>query len=165
MNRFIDAVEKSIETKNWISAIALALTIPDICGSLESPYVKNGERYKSWFRRWVEPAYTKNFPVTGEHVFLSAENCWALRCSFLHAGSSEIRPDVKSALENFHFIIPPHGRIIHCNLEDNVLQLQTDLFCRDMIGGVIAWKVVVEGDPCIAAREKDMLQIHDIFER
>jgi hypothetical protein len=37
MKRFSDAVRASVEQRNWYGALALALTMPDVCGRLESP--------------------------------------------------------------------------------------------------------------------------------
>jgi hypothetical protein len=162
MKRFTDAVVRSVETQNWFSAIALALTLPDICGALETPREQNGVRYKRWFKQWMEPTYSVVIPVIGPHVFLSADNCWALRCSYLHAGNGEIRPgNIQSALESFHFIEPPHnGRTIHMNKVGEVLQLQVDKFCDEMIAAVEEWQGYVAGDLEIEARRQELLQVH-----
>ena len=37
MERFTNAVIKSLATENWYSALSLALTLPDICGKVEQP--------------------------------------------------------------------------------------------------------------------------------
>ena len=34
---FIDAVRDALAQKNWYAALALALTLPDICGDLQKP--------------------------------------------------------------------------------------------------------------------------------
>ena len=163
MKRFTDAIESSVQTQNWYAAIALTLTMPDICGALETPEAGNGVRYKRWFAAWMEPNYTTVLPKIGRHVFLSAENCWGLRCSYLHAGNGEIRPGkVKQVLESFHFIEPPPGNnTIHLNQVGRALQLQTDIFCREMIAAVLAWQDTVKDDADIESRRQDLLQIHN----
>lgn len=155
---------RSVETQNWLSAISLTLTIPDICGALETPNARNGVRYKRWFTEWMEPNYTIVLPKIGPHVFLSADNCWALRCSYLHAGSTEIRPqNIELALRAFHFIEPPNnGNIVHMNqLADGLLQIQSDKFCEEMITAVKEWQACIKDKPEIQARMSKLLQIHN----
>jgi len=84
MKRFTSSIRKSIDTKNWYGALMTALTLPDICGKLETPNENSKARSVRWLRTWIEPHYTDD---ELNHVFLSAEDCYALRCSFLHEGA------------------------------------------------------------------------------
>jgi hypothetical protein len=79
---------------------------------------------------------------TGErkHVFLHAEDAYALRCAFLHEGRSDIEEQrARKALSNFRFVAAPAGTIIHCNLSNDVLQLQVDIFCEDICRAASEW--------------------------
>lgn len=162
INRFTDSIKRSIESRNWLSAIALTLTIPDICGALETPNEGNGVRYKRWFGQWMEPNYTVDLPGCGRRAFLTADSCWALRCSYLHAGSFEVRHQkIEFPLKAFHFIEPPgNGNTIHMNRIGAVLQIQSDVFCEEMITAVKEWQASIGGMPEIQDRLRDMLQIH-----
>lgn len=42
MQSFLDSIKLSLETKNWYAALAVALTIPDICGSIANPKEHSG---------------------------------------------------------------------------------------------------------------------------
>ena len=55
------------------------LTLPDICGALETPNEPNGDRYKRWYNENVIPSFT----------VLTADECWKYRCSILHEGASQ----------------------------------------------------------------------------
>ena len=79
--------------------------------------------------------------------FLTGNDCYALRCAFLHEGRDDIsRQKAKEALERFLFVVPPHGWEIHCNMINGGLQLQVDIFCRDVERGVTEWLSSAESD-------------------
>ena len=44
----IKEIKKSLESGNYLSALIVALTIPDICGKILYPKETNGKRYKKW---------------------------------------------------------------------------------------------------------------------
>lgn len=45
----INDVEKSLDKDCLFSALALALTIPDVCGKISYPSKKPSDRYINWF--------------------------------------------------------------------------------------------------------------------
>lgn len=141
MKRLIDSVESSIKTKNWYAALIVVLTLPDIAGKIDNPRANSGKRYADWFNKYVGDRYRSEIgPDKTEHVFLSGNDCYALRCSFLHEGKSDITHQrAREILENFEFVAPPKGTILHCNQTNNRLQLQVDIFCFDIIGGLKKW--------------------------
>lgn len=60
----IKDIEKAIICECYLAALALALTVPDICGEIEFPHIvrEKGDRdvggqYRAWFNKWVEPHY------------------------------------------------------------------------------------------------------------
>lgn len=97
----IQEIEWNVQDGRWQSALALALTIPDICGGLEYPeLVKRyrdgrimedrkgepardvGSQYIRWFNDFAAD-YFKRTPADGQ-PYLSGERCWQLRCEYLH---------------------------------------------------------------------------------
>lgn len=154
---FVNAVYDALEQKNWYAALALALTLPDICGDLEKPEPKPkrnlGKRYALWWNTYIAPRY---------NGFLSGDDCYGLRCAFLHQGLSDITEHTRKLLLGFRFVHPdPNGRLhLHCNRFNNVLQLQVDLFCKDICAGVERWeRKKLSKDPEIQDRAKKMLVI------
>jgi len=91
----IESIRQALESKCYQPALALALTLPDICGQIENPNTGSGQRYRDWFDKWVNHRYADN---TGWHEeenralnpFFFGKMCWKLRCAFLHSGNSEI---------------------------------------------------------------------------
>lgn len=165
MKRFTTSIEKSIENKNWYAALSLALALPDICANIERPDDGSTSRYIDWYNRYVKEKYTGHLgPDREEHIFLCGEDCYALRCSFLHEGGEDISEQrAHEVLENFHFIVPPaNGLIIHMNQKGTALQLQIDIFCNDICKAVTKWnESEVTGNEEYQERTKSLLTIYD----
>ena len=166
MERFLNSLEKAIKNKNWYAALFIGLAIPDICGKIENPNDRAGPRYRAWFKAYVEPQYTMEVGrSSGEsHIFLSADDCYALRCAYLHEGADDItEQNARETLERFHFIEPPpnNGRV-HCNQRDQVLQLQVDIFCSDIISGVKKWLAGKSENKDIKERLNHLIKIYEV---
>lgn len=97
----IREIEWNIEDGRWQSALALALTLPDICGGIEYPeLVKTyrdgrimrdrsgepardvGNQYIRWFDQFAAEYFKRN--PEDDRPYLSGERCWQLRCEYLH---------------------------------------------------------------------------------
>jgi hypothetical protein len=168
MKRFTDAGRKSIKDDNLYSALSIALMIPDICGSLEDPGPgKSKARYITWYTKWVLPKFTSGIgPSRTTTVFISADDCFQLRCSLIHSGSAEIEPGKQSALDRFIFFDKTSGS--HLNLFSNVLvdgvkmsflQLRADAFSETMFAAADEWDAAVEKDAKIQAEKAKLLVI------
>ena len=165
MQELVNSVRTAIAQRNWYAALSLALALPDICGFLESPNDGSQRRYVAWCDRFLVPRYTTRIgPDQIEHVFLSGQDCYALRCAFLHEGSDDItRQRARQALESFVFVEPPNGRMIHRNQANARLQLQVDIFCADVCAGVDSWlQTVFHTQADIQARANDLLSIRSL---
>jgi hypothetical protein len=107
MERFTNSIRSALKAQDWYGALSTALTLPDVCGRMEQPEKGSKARYIEWFRRWIEPEYTSD---RTKHVFLHGEDCYALRCSYLHEGGSNIEEQrARKALQDFRFITPRPG--------------------------------------------------------
>ena len=162
MDNLIKALESSIASKNWYGALFLALSVPDICGYLEFPSKRSQDRYEEWFKKYMLSKYSSCIgPEHTPHVFLSPSDCYALRCAILHEGRDVILEQrAREALDRFHFIEPPPSGQIHCNQINNILQLQVDKFCNDMIDGLQEWKQNINKIPDIEQRLKNILKVY-----
>ncbi len=98
----IKDINLALTNKSYLSALALSLTLPDICGQIEYPHFikKNGDRnvgkqYATWFDNWVNHHFADTSGWTNDYTkaknpYLTGKMCYFLRCSFLHAGNSDI---------------------------------------------------------------------------
>ena len=156
MDKVIKSIENSLKNKNWYSALVLSLILPDICAKLEGSNKSSSERYPEWFNTYLGKKY---------NGFLSGNDCYALRCAFLHEGSSNIEKQrAKGVLD--HFVFVSNGS--HCNRFNNFffgdpkydgknfLQLSVNNFCQDMIEATKQWL----GDPTVTKNLSEMLEIH-----
>jgi len=142
MEKFIAALRQTIQDQNWHATLVVALTLPDICGRHAFPAITGGqERYTKWFDQYLSRNYVSRGGADGiQHIFLSGRDCYALRCSLLHEGTSAISHQrARVALNNFHFITPPKGGRIHLNQIDNKLQLQIDIFGEEVASACEKW--------------------------
>lgn len=135
MINFIDSVRKSVNNRNWTSALSLALSLPDICGYLQYGKIGSKKRYIQWWEQNVQCKYTVK-SSDGLRVFLSGSNVYALRCAFVHQGSDEI--EFKEEIRKFQFTAPGKSTI-HNNKIGDIHQLQVDVFCEDISSSVETW--------------------------
>src|SRR5258708_7704442 len=128
MRDFVIAVRQSVANQNWYSALAMALTLPDIAAKLDGRPGGSAARYISWFGTYLDPIYTVQ--MSGRTVvFLSGEDCYALRCAFLHEGDLDISGQrVQKALTSFTFIVSPSGMTLHRISSGSRLALQVNIF-------------------------------------
>lgn len=172
MHRFLTAVRLSLATKNWYSALFVALSLPDICGRLEDPTRNTPDRYKDWFRRYLSAGYG------GWSVdrFLTAEDFYALRCAIVHEGMGDIVTQrSKKVLDEFCFFSPgtrTFGPMQpgHCTRLSNVkindreftdaLCLHVTNFCEDICKAVEKWLADVGENPDVRRRVEELLTIY-----
>lgn len=165
MDHLIQSVRQAVAQENWYAALGLALALPDICGYAEDPTAGSQRRYVAWCTDYLVPKYTDLIgPHEEEHVFLSGEDCYALRCAFLHEGADEIvNQRARRALESFIFVAPRPGRMRHCNQIDGILQLQVDLFCEDLCASVEEWFGVARQRHDVQTRLGQLMKIEGGF--
>ncbi|WP_439878911.1 hypothetical protein [Pseudomonas prosekii] len=161
MKRFTESLRSSVANKDWYVALTSALTLPDVCGRLSDPQVKSQTRYAAWFNKWMGKNYTRSDRLSGPACFLTGNDCYALRCSYLHQGEVDITAQhAREALDSFHFVAPPPGWKIHNNRISNSLQLQVDVFCLEMADAVDEWFQSVAKDAMVQERMKTLLLVH-----
>lgn len=140
MDDIIKSIKTALSNKNWYVALFTCLVMPDICGKIEFPYLSSSKRFVQWFNKYLLEKYTSRVGAKRiEHIFLSGEDCYALRCSLLHEGKDDITDQrIRKALDNFHFNIPSEN-FIHLNQVNSTLQIRVDIFCNDVINALEKW--------------------------
>ena len=99
----IKDINLALNNNCYLSALALSLTLPDICGKIEYPHFKDnrgnrkvGKQYAEWFDNWVNQYFADNTGWTKDYTkakdpYFTGEMCYSLRCAFLHDGNSNIK--------------------------------------------------------------------------
>ena len=149
----VDEVELNIEDGRWQSALALALTLPDICGGIAFPELvkryrdgrvildrqKNPSRdVGTQYIRWFDEYAGKFFKVapSDPSPYISGERCWQLRCEYLHQNKGFLN---KEEDRGTHFHLGVNCGTSLCQLDssrqqEGVTDIRIDIeqFCRRM---------------------------------
>ncbi|EKQ5596658.1 hypothetical protein ACIL3S_004334 [Escherichia coli] len=153
MLEFVESVRKSLLDENYEAALFIALSLPDICGKLETPEERNGPRAKRWFKDNLKDKYfadnlyetfLANFPEQLDKipqyliddlktkkplVSFDHESYWALRNAFLHEASDSTK------LQKIQLT---HSSA-HMNMFNGVLQLSVINLSNDICDAVVKW--------------------------
>lgn len=108
----INDVHIALQAGAHLSALALALTLPDICGKVEYPELNGKLAYIGWFDRYAlelfessAESHPNNKPID-ERLQFDGKACYSLRCAFLHAGEAQIQNDkLKVDIDQFELCI------------------------------------------------------------
>ncbi|EMK6986055.1 hypothetical protein ACOJUY_001349 [Vibrio alginolyticus] len=156
MDRFTNSIKKNLETENWYGALFMALTLPDICGKIAYPEIEHsGPRYKKWFDNYLAEV-NKTIIQGKETVFLTASDCWALRCSLLHTGADDITEQkAQDVLDKFIFTTMGMHRI----KTDKILTLDVVKFCEEICEAVDSWYGPLVDDPLVRQSRDTIISI------
>ena len=156
MKHLIESVKKSISNENYIAALYLAVTLPDICARIESDDNKTSKiKYTTWFDTYLSEHYKRKIGrEKEEHAFLTGDDLYALRCAVLHEGRLNISSQrAQKVHEKFFFTIGhPHLRQIN-----SVLQLDLKFFCEEICTGVSKWLKVNKDNKKIKEKLKELM--------
>ena len=106
MEKRLQEARNCIDNGLYEAALALALTLPDICGQVEYPALKKvGERYTKWIDDFVDSKglYDPLFDAVGGFEHLESQDIYKLRCAFLHSGDQDISSDT---IDCFNLVRP-----------------------------------------------------------
>ena len=110
--KLIDDVIKSLDAECYLSALASALTFPDVCGMAEYPRQKrSGIRYKDWYDEFIGKFEQCPSEQNQEQPmpYLSGEVIYSLRNSLLHQGTPNINvsniKDYRNKIDHFELVI------------------------------------------------------------
>lgn len=93
LNRLIVDINRALDNEAYFSALALALTLPDICGKAKYSTEKSTKkRYIDWYDEYVGQYEQCPCDVckATKMPYLSGEVVYSLRNSFLHQGTPNI---------------------------------------------------------------------------
>ena len=147
----IEEVELNIVDGRWQSALALALTLPDICGGIAFPEIvkhyrdgrvmldrqKNptrdvGTQYIRWFDEYAGDYF--KLSQSSEKPYICGERCWQLRCEYLHQNKGFLNDE-----NNIRFHLGLNCGMSVCQLDSmniqengNDIRIDIEQFCLRM---------------------------------
>lgn len=148
----IEEIELNITDKRWQSALALSLTLPDICGGIAFPEIvrkyRNGKirmdrnnnptrdvgaQYIRWFDEYAASFFKAN--DNDEEPYISGERCWQLRCEYLHQNKGFLNDEETSDI-HFHLGVNCGTSLCHQTNKktQNIKDIRIDIeqFCLRM---------------------------------
>ena len=97
---YVQEIATCLKNRCYFAALALSLTLPDICGAAEYPDEASvTKRYINWYDKYIGDNERKERD-TGDSSYLSGEVIYNLRNTFLHQGNPTINKDKVKAKEN-----------------------------------------------------------------
>ncbi|RKY78195.1 hypothetical protein DRQ00_05700 [candidate division KSB1 bacterium] len=163
MKTFIDSIRLAVTNENWYGALIIALILPDICGKIEFPDKSTNKRYPEWYDKYVSHKYEfGDCYQKANTIFMTGNDCYALRCALLHEGHLDLRTQKASEkLQRIHFVVPKSEKIRHkINFSNIEFQLEVDKFCLDICDGAEKWLSDVSGNQEIQDRIKKIFKIY-----
>ncbi|PAA25955.1 hypothetical protein [Pseudomonas fragi] len=141
MDELLDQLDQVADKGLCYVALFTALTIPDMCGALESADGKaSGAKYKAWFDKWVAKDYTVGPERTPS---LSGETCYAYRCGLLHQGRNMHE---KLGYSRILFVEPGNGFVMHNNVINDALNIDIPSFVKGITGAARKWLAAETGN-------------------
>lgn len=165
----LDSVRDAVKAENWLAALALTLTLPDICASIEVGSDKKvSDRYSEWWDRHFGRSYEyegKTEDGTLERKWLSGLDVYCLRCAYLHQGMDSF-DDRPAKPANFNFVRPSESDTAH-HLQkiENDIQLDVRKFCEDICSKVEEWDETVlrKDDAVMQDRASKLMKIYALM--
>ena len=93
IDRIVSEIKTCLENDCYIAALALALTLPDVCGKAEYPNEGNTKRYIKWYNEYVGKYEKPSDPYGSDMPYSSGEVIYNLRNSLLHQGTPNIETE------------------------------------------------------------------------
>ena len=124
-------IKNALRGKAYLSALALALTIPDICTEK-----KGSNAYRAWYSKYF--FYNS---VSDLNYSLTDEECYALRCSFLHEMKTDIGEQFilkrkKDKIEyTFRITNDNYQYVVQLSEEEKIINLSISIFANQMLRG------------------------------
>ncbi len=114
----INDVRSALKNKTYYSALALALTFPDICCQVEKGLKGKDESRGTDYIAWVNAHMDVDdfhFPIKGfEKQTFDGVMCYALRCKVLHNGNTDLQASRQKILvDDFVLTKPDDPKYYH----------------------------------------------------
>jgi hypothetical protein len=151
MEMMLREIERALEARLYYSAVIMALTLPDVCAALESEDARTTkQRYMAWYRANIGAAYG----------FMTDEDCYSLRCGVVHQGRFGGH-GMRYGRVVFTMPIPERNIVIHNNVMNDALNLDANVFCRDLIAAVRRWFAAHSQEANVQANLPNLVQLRE----
>jgi hypothetical protein len=161
----LDSVRTAVTSENWLAALALTLTLPDICSSIEIGRDKKKGHVGDWYGKWWDNYFGKSYSYgDGQTDFVTGVELYLLRCAYLHEGSDLSDPNsvkkYKATIDRFNFCASDDQ---HLKKHGTRVLLSARKFCSEMCSRAEKWEanVLSKGDAAMKGRASELLKIYE----
>jgi len=140
IEKVIEEIEKALESKLYNIGLISILTLPDIICQSISDTDTNSKTYINWFDEYVSKFFSKDVL---NNTLLNGNDCYSLRCSVLHKGTTDITVQRKRKnLENFIVFASHNPKLfIFKEFEDEkYLRIDISVLFKNIVYGYMDWK-------------------------
>ncbi len=150
-----DEIEQTLQSRLYLAALFMTLTVPDICSSLEvdNPDKNVGDRYIKWCRNNID---------LSQFSLISIDDIYRMRCKALHNGQAQ---DLQKSSISQYVLVAPNNRITikNCLVQLNNTEIyvySVEDFCLEIIKSGRNWSEKNKADPVISEKMKKLLRYH-----
>ena len=150
METILQDIERALQQRFYYLGIAVTLTLPDICAASEQPSGGTKGRNQASYEAWYNDNLAAKYPS------LTGADCYRLRCGVSHQGRfGHPRMQYSRVL----FTVPTAQRnVFHNNILNDALNLDTMIFCNDVMASVRAWLVANLNNATVQANLSHIVQ-------
>lgn len=152
----LQEIEHAIASRMYYLAIAISLSLPDICGALEDNGWATGAKYEAWFDQNVAPHYE----------YLRGHACYKLRSGVLHQAQPGQPGD---HFKRVYFILPTRrNNVLRESVHNQgetpetahiaAIGLSAVEFCQQMVASVRTWYIAKKDEPNMVTNLPNLLQ-------
>jgi hypothetical protein len=167
LKSLLDSVRHAIKTENWLCGLALALTLPDLCATIEGGRkVQVLVRYSKWWNENFGETYRYG---ESQEEYVNGLEVYLLRCAYLRQGIDSVDPKqvdkYNRTVDKFIFIRPlSHDSSEHLKRDGISVQLDIKKFCEDICSKVTEWNQnVLNNNEAMHARALQLLKIYSMM--
>lgn len=162
IEKVIEEIEKALEARLFNIGLITTLTLPDIICQSISDTDTNSTTYINWFNEFVSKFFSKDVQT---NTLLSGNDCYSLRCSVLHKGTTDITVQKKRKdLENF-IVFASHNPelFIFREFEDEkYLRIDISVLFKNIVYGYMDWKRQLSPELLTKHNSYNSLEINEI---
>lgn len=150
MELILKEIEQALDAKLYYLALQASLTLPDICGALQSDNGKaTGDKYIGW--------YDTNAKEPG-NLSISGKDCYYFRCSYVHQAQTTHE---NSTYSRIIFLAPTcQGITMHNNVIDGALNIDVKLFCNNILNAVRKWQESIKINENYKRNYKNLIKLY-----
>jgi hypothetical protein len=163
LRAFVAAARQAAHSDNWFAALALALTLPDICAALDRPGKGISKaRYAEWWDAYMAHHYVvrpdpDEFPQWEPFTYLPGSDAYLLRCAYLHSGTDEL-DDRGRAHDRIRFLGSPSSAFGY-DANAATLSVGLEQFVEWVCQAVEAWIADRSKDADVQGRLQGLISI------